>query len=138
VVACSERDPRALGVDVPSNLRCRLGVVPGKATRTLDAWSVYEVSKAGTEGPWTTHLTGFSRESCCGRVSNAIVRFDLPARHVLTASGRVYELAGRPGFNADALSVWGNWKRRNGVLLERDITLEVDEHMFKAGAPRGE
>jgi hypothetical protein len=99
---------------------------------------VYEVSKSGSEGAWTAHLTGFSREGCRGRVSTAIVRFELSARRVLTASGRVYELAGRPGFNADAFAVWGSWKHRNGVLLERDITLEVDEHMSEAGAPPGE
>jgi hypothetical protein len=121
-----------------SELRWQVAEVSGQATRTLDAWSVYEVSKSGTEGPWTAHLTGFSREGCRGRVSTAIVRFELSARRVLTASGRVYELAGRPGFNADALAVWGSWKHRNAVLLERDITLEVDGLMLEAGAADGE
>lgn len=121
-----------------SDLRWRFSEVSGPATRTLDAWSVYEVSKSGTDGPWTAHLTGFSREGCRGRVSTAIVRLDVSARRVLTASGRVYELAGRPGFNADALAVWGSWKHRNAVLLERDITLEVNRHILEAGSPPAE
>ena len=65
----------------------RTGAVTGPVDRTLDAWSVYEVSAAGPQGPWTAHVTGFSREGCNGRVSTAIARFDLPARRVMTASG---------------------------------------------------
>jgi hypothetical protein len=126
------------GAGMQADLRWQFGEVFGPATRTLDAWSVYEVSKSGSGGPWTAHLTGFSREGCRGRVSTAIVRIELSARRVLTASGRVYELAGRPGFNADALAVWGSWKHRNAIRLERDITLEVEERMLEAGAPPGD
>lgn len=116
----------------------RVGPVTGAVDRTLDAWSVYEVSQAGPDGPWTAHVSGFSREGCKGRASTSIIRFDLEARRVLTTSGRVYELAGRPGVNGDAFAVWGSWKHRNGVRAERDVTMVVVEEMLAAGAPAGE
>lgn len=92
---------------------------------TLDAWSVYEVQLDGPTGAWTRHAVGFSLQGCNGQVSSAVVRFDASTGCGVTRSGRVYQLAGRPGSDADARCVWGRWKSINNVEDERDVSDEV-------------
>lgn len=100
-------------------------------SRTLDAWSVFEVPFDGPEHPWTRHFFGWKREGCVGQVSTAVTAFDPERRRGLTRSGRVYELAGRPGMNADALAAWSRWKHVNGISEERDVTDGVAQLMSR-------
>lgn len=115
-----------------------VGSVDQEPDKTLDAWSVYEVPFDGPGMPPTRHLAGFVRETCRGRVSMPIVRFDPERRRALTRSGRVYHLAGRPGLNSDALYVWGLWKRTNRVSDGRDVTQDVSDELSRAGGPSGD
>jgi hypothetical protein len=101
--------------------------------KTLDAWSVYEVSFQGRDGVRTRHVAGFAREGCKVRVSTAIVAFDPNTRCCRTQSGRVYFLAGQPGFSADVLAVWSTFKRVNRVAIDTDVTWEVDAALSAAG-----
>mgnify|MGYP003578597124 CR=1 FL=1 len=95
-------------------------------TRTLDAWSAYLVPLDGLEQPWTCHLTGFRREGCKGQVSSPVIALDTQRRRARTRTGSVYELAGRPGHNADAFATWSRWKHGLHVGQEKDVTEELD------------
>lgn len=95
-------------------------------TKTLDAWMVLEVPFDGPGRPWTRHLVGFRLQGIKGQVSAPVEVFDPASRRAITRSGTVYELGDRPGLNADAFAVWGQWKRRFGMREERDVTVEVE------------
>lgn len=71
------------------------------------------------------HLVGYVLENSEGRVSSALEEIDSKKRIVTTRSGRVYELSGPPGFDADGQHVWQRWKRINDVKSEQDVTQEV-------------
>ena len=63
-----------------------------------------------------------TRDDFTGRVSTAVTTFD-PRRMVATTeSGRIYQLRGAPGHNADAQYVWEQWCLVNGVLKSSDVT----------------
>jgi hypothetical protein len=102
-------------------------------TRSLDAWSVMEIPFDGPDRPRTRHFIGFRREGCVGQVSTAVEEFDPMTRRGRTRSGRVYELSGRPGLNADAFATWGRFKHANRIPDERDVTDEV-ERLLTEGA----
>lgn len=101
------------------------GAIEREADKTLHAWSVFEVPFDGPDRPWTWHLVGWRVEGGRGQVSSPVVVLDLVTRKALTRSGRVYGLGERPGLNPDALAAWSAWKHRSGVLLERDVTDEL-------------
>ena len=84
-------------------------------------WSIKEVI-FGQNEERTYHLVGFIREERSGRVSSAITTFDSDQRLIETSSGRFYRLCGESGVNPDANYVWGIWKKRNDVRLERDVS----------------
>lgn len=108
-------------------LSLRVESISDPASRTLDAWSAYLVPFDGPDQPWTCHVTGFRREGCKGQVSSPVMAVDPERRLVRTRSGRVYELAGRPGMNPDAFATWGQWKHRQRVRSDRDVTEQLDE-----------
>lgn len=104
----------------------RIAPIPEEPEKTLDAWSVWEVSRGFAPGAYTLHVAGFAREGCKVRVSTAILTLDPASRRCRTQSGRVYCLDGRPGLSTDVLAVWGAFKRANRITAERDVTAEVD------------
>lgn len=104
----------------------RIERIEQEPTRTLDAWMVMEVPFDGPERPWTRHLVGWRLEGGKGQVSSPVEVFDPVSRRAVTRSGRVYELGERPGLNGDALATWGNWKRGNRLLDEREVTEAVE------------
>lgn len=104
----------------------RIDAVQQGPSKTLDAWSVYEVPFDGLDAPWTRHLVGFRLEGCKGQVSSPLEVFDPGSRRAVTRSGQVYELGVGPGFNADAFAVWSIWLHRNGIQDVRDVTDEVE------------
>ncbi len=55
----------------------------------------------GLQAAWTRHFVGFKREGCVGQVSTPIEQFDPLRRRGRSRSGRVYELAGQDGADAD-------------------------------------
>ena len=59
-----------------------------QSTKTLDAWSVYEVPFECLDAPWTRHLVGFRLEDCKGHVSSLMETFDPMSQRVITRSGQ--------------------------------------------------
>lgn len=47
-------------------------------------------------------LVGYRTDNSCGRITSAIIEFDMAARTATTASGRVYRLQGEPDLNRAA------------------------------------
>lgn len=92
----------------------------------LTQWRVMQIARGGC------HLVGWNSSEREGRVSTAIVSMNASTREALTASGRVYELAGRPGFNADAEHTWGWWCRLNDVEQYVDITAQIEAAISSA------
>jgi hypothetical protein len=86
---------------------------------TISQWSVYETA-AGDR-----HFVGWNVTEREGRVSSAIQEFDSVSCRGRTRSGRVYQLQGRPGHNADAEYTWRRWLSINGSPEVRDVTTEV-------------
>ncbi|WP_053076499.1 hypothetical protein [Caenimonas sp. SL110] len=103
----------------------RIDRIEQEPTKTLDAWMVMEVPFDGPGRPWTRHLVGWRLEGCKGQVSSPVEVFDPATRRAKTRSGRVYQLGERSGLSGAAFAAWGVWKRRHGVLEERDATDDV-------------
>lgn len=86
---------------------------------TLSEWRIIEL-KDGAR-----HFVGYHAETGSGRVSSAIKAFDPAARRGITDSGRVYQLAGEPGYHADAEYVLSNWMLLYGEPSCIDVTEAV-------------
>jgi hypothetical protein len=87
-------------------------------TVELVRWRVFETETG------ERHLVGLRPYHGSGRVSSAVVNFDLGSRIALTTSGRRYVLLGPPGFDSDADYTWVLWSIINSVTSWRDITAE--------------
>ena len=68
------------------------------------------------------HLVGAREDDFDGRVSTAIVSFDVPKQVAVTQSGRIYRLSGPPGYSEDGQYVWERWSAANGVTSYEDVT----------------
>jgi hypothetical protein len=91
----------------------------------LQRWWVLEVSGyLGQRDRRTRHFVGWNVFDVEGRASTPIVAWDPVTRRGRTESGRVYELRGDPGYQADADYVWKGWSRANRVMDEKDVTAE--------------
>lgn len=95
----------------------------------LSRWSIRKTRLVdGIEG---LHFVGWNLQDQEGRVSSRILEFDAQMMRGRTDSGRVYELVGEPGFDADAEHVWECWCRFNKA---QDIVDVTDEVMAQRGA----
>ncbi len=83
----------------------------------LVQWRIFEIDGM-------RHFNGYVQANREGRVSSPILEFDPSTMRGRTRSGRVYQLAGKPGFNFDADYVLGQWLKLN--QLERDAISFVD------------
>ena len=93
---------------------------------TLVRWRVFEtVEPEGSGQRPTRHFVGFCPGNVEGRVSSPIVSFDHVRLRGITASGRVYALAGEPGTDPDADYVFEMWMRINEVAQSKDVTAEI-------------
>lgn len=92
----------------------------------LTDWRVYE-SPDGDR-----HLVGYNVTEREGRVSSPIVKFDPKGRCAVTRSGRIYELSGPSGYNADADYVWRRWMHIQGHEDYADVTAQVAEDIAAA------
>lgn len=84
---------------------------------TLVRWAVME-----TEGA-ERHFVGYNVDDREGRASTPIQSFDPVSRCGVTASGRLYRLAGPPGRDPDGEWVWSHWAGCR-KLKWRDVTKE--------------
>jgi len=82
--------------------------------------------------PWQVlELEDGSRHLCGGeglfggRVSSAVMSIDHETATAVTQSGRIYELVGEPGSDADTDYVWKRWSAGYNVVRWTDVTLEV-------------
>lgn len=71
------------------------------------------------------HFIGYNITDSEGRVSSPIQQFDKENMTGVTQSGRVYQLRGNPGYNADAMYVWKFWCSVNSVNSWKDVTTEI-------------
>ena len=81
-------------------------------------WSLYQIMSGNARR--TRHLVGWANDE--GRVSSEIVKINLHTRTVSTYSGRIYELLGEPGRDADAQYVFDLWCRSVRASAIRDVT----------------
>jgi hypothetical protein len=69
-----------------------------------------------------------------GRVSSPLVAIDVESRSVVTRSGRVYHLVGRPGLGLEGEYVWRRWLSINDA---RDVNEVTSELLRQFAKPRG-
>ena len=92
---------------------------------TLRQWQIFEVQFPQKPNR-TRHFVGYSVDDRAGQVSSAIQKFDPKTMRGVTESGRVYQLLGLPGWNADAEHTWRRWKSICSVTGEVDVTGSVE------------
>jgi hypothetical protein len=97
----------------------------------LCSWKMVEVDSG------TRHFIGAGVYGGSGRVSTAIVTFDLAAKRGITRSGRVYNLVSEPGNSWDADYLCHQWCELTGVSSFVDVTREMLEVSGDAGASSG-
>lgn len=89
----------------------------------MHSWQVYQVAgKLGTEGGDTIHFVGYAGYE--GRVCSPVQTYDQKTHRGVTASGRIYELVGPPGYNGDAQYVWDRWLGMMGNPKVAEVTSE--------------
>lgn len=86
---------------------------------SLLEWQVMQVENGDH------HFVGYCPENREGRVSSAVVTFDVQKLRGVTRSGRVYQLVGRPGLNVDAEYIWQVWADINEVKTWKDVAAEL-------------
>jgi hypothetical protein len=91
---------------------------------TLRQWQIFEVQLPQKPNR-TRHFVGYSVHDRAGQVSSAIKQFDQTTMRGVTESGRVYQLLGLPGWNADADHTWRRWKSICSITSELDVTGSV-------------
>lgn len=91
----------------------------------LEAWSARKIRGA-------CHLVGYKVTDMEGRVGSVLVTFDPVSVKAVTSSGRVYELRGRPGQDADAELTWNWWAHFNNAKETADVTAEVWQQIQEA------
>ena len=92
---------------------------------TLRQWQIFEVQFPQKLNR-TRHFVGYSVQDRAGQVSSAIQQFDPKTMRGVTESGRVYQLLGLPGWNADAEHTWRRWKSICSIAVEVDVTGSVE------------
>lgn len=91
----------------------------------LARWSVKETETGDR------HFIGFNIDDHEGRASTAIRSFNPKTALGITASGRIYQLAGPPGRDPDADWVWTRWATARKIVW-RDVTAEfIDGFGFR-------
>ncbi|MGF6507677.1 hypothetical protein [Paraburkholderia sp. 32] len=86
----------------------------------LRHWSIRESAEGAK------HFVGYSQETHNGRVSTKIVHLDKATRTAQTLSGRIYQLVGPSGYNADGEYVFNTVAKGLGNGKPwRDVTEEL-------------
>jgi hypothetical protein len=93
--------------------------VDHEPTTTLVSWQVMAFANGERS------FVGYAVESREGRVSSAVVTFDVKALRGVTRSGRVYQLRGRPGVDSDAAYLWRRYVSGHDDSTWTDVTASV-------------
>lgn len=97
---------------------CRPADVSIEPVVFLRPWQVFQLEDG------SRHLSG-GEGFFGGRVSSAVMSIDYEAARAVTQSGRIYELVGEPGSDADMDYVWERWTAGYNVTQWTDVTAEV-------------
>lgn len=89
----------------------------------LASWQIFEVDSDAWPGK-TRHFCGYNLTEREGRVSSAIVEFDEKKMVGITKSGRVYQLCGGTGNNADGLHVFNYWCKISKITKVVDVSAD--------------
>ena len=89
---------------------------------TLRRWRVMEIESHN--GARTRHVLGHDDVNSMGRTTSAIKEFDKESMIVTTKSGSNYKLIGLPGNSRLGKSAWTNWRSKNLIASELDVTKE--------------
>lgn len=100
--------------------------VEGQPSVDLVLWKIFEV-----DGD-TRHFVGADTSDFSGRVSSAVVEFDVSTMRGVTQSGRIYELQGNPGDSEQADYVWNKWCTEFGVSTFHNVTQAVVDDARRA------
>lgn len=107
--------------------------LPSTVTEAPDerirSWAVFEVCVPEV-GERTKHVAGELADRS-GRVSSPLVAIDVKSRSVVTRSGRVYHLVGRPGLGLEGEYVWRQWLSINEARDVNDVTSELLQQFAK-------
>ena len=71
----------------------------------LDNWSVMQLPMESLTSTVEVVLVGRGRYDMDGRVSTSVLHIDRNRLRARTASGRIYELSGRPNFDPDGMYI---------------------------------
>lgn len=96
----------------------------------LEQWSVMKLPNG------ELHCVGYSLTTGEGRASSAIASFDAAELKAVTSSGRVYQLTGKPGYDADADHTWRRWANINDAPTWVDVSQVIWQEHLKATAGR--
>lgn len=103
--------------------------VEAEPEKWLSAWQVFRVVKAnGFADRFGLHFAGTNNVDFNGAVSSKIETFDPVAMRGVTASGRIYQLVGPPGFSGDAQYVLDNWCRFNQVEVQSATAEFIEQY----------
>jgi hypothetical protein len=95
----------------------------------LDSWQVFTVVKTKEFADrFGLHFAGRNCRELNGAVSSKLEKFDPVTMRGVTASGRVYQLVGLPGFCDDAQYVLDNWCRFNQIEIEITTNEFVEQY----------
>lgn len=90
----------------------------------LEDWQCFEL-RLPSRLARTRHLVGCVGRWQEGRVSSAVVSFDLLLRLCTTESGRCYKLGKRTGVALNGEYVWDHWKSISCAEDVVDVTAEM-------------
>lgn len=85
----------------------------------LCRWRVAELA----EHSW--HLVGWYMSERVGKTSSTVMAVDAARAQCLTGTGRIYEIVGPPGIDADAEYIWRVFCLRYGIESFSDATDEL-------------
>jgi len=88
----------------------------------LRRWRVMEIE--APDGTRSRHVWGHDVTNNKGRASSAIVEFNVDEMTAVTRSGKHYVLVGLPGNSRLGKSAWTNWRSKNLIASELDVTKE--------------
>jgi hypothetical protein len=97
----------------------RVASVSQQPSLTLVRWKIFQLANG------ERHFCGWAVQNREGRASTAIQTFDACELKGQTSSGRVYQLYGPPGEDAEGLHVWCTWARINCAENWTDVSEEV-------------
>lgn len=102
----------------------KIAPIKEEPTVVLRDWCVYQAHGVYEEGA-SRHFVGTKSGEWSGRVSSRIEKFDAATLRGVTASGRVYQLVGPPGYSSDGEYVWDRYCSINKARNCSDVTEEV-------------